>query len=84
MQITVFPIEAAAKMVRMECHLNKNPQNQKFQKKKEIGQRNKDNGEQTQTPKKSKEQVTAGFLGIYSTRKRTTGWLDVVKKHMYN
>lgn len=51
MQITVFPIEAAAKMVRMECHLNKNPQNQKFQEKKEIGQRNKDNGEQTQTPK---------------------------------
>lgn len=49
MQITVFPIETAAKMVRMECHLNKNPQNQKFSEKKEIGQRNKDNGEQTQT-----------------------------------
>lgn len=47
MQITCFPIEAEAKSIRIEYNLNKNHQNQKLQEKKELGQRNKGNGEQT-------------------------------------
>lgn len=84
MPITWFPTEAEAKSIRIEYNLNKTHQNQKFQEKKELGQRNKGNGEQTQTQKISREQVTVGFLEIYFMRKRRIGWLYVIKKHMYN
>lgn len=44
-QITHFPVEGAAKTVRVEYNLNKNPPNQKFQEKKELSQRKKGNAE---------------------------------------
>lgn len=63
MQIIYSPIEEAAKTIRMEYHLNKNPPNQKFQEKKELGQRNQGNGEQTQTQKNINGTGNSRFLG---------------------